>query len=78
MPKNKKEPLKDLYSNATEMPRQLRQRVLNSLNLRTTQSFYDIINGTRSLSDAEKKSIAEIFGKKVTQIRWPEPSPVIE
>jgi hypothetical protein len=72
MAKLKKILLKDAYQVFVDKPVTIRNATLAALNLKAQQSFYDILNGTRPLNDAEKKEIANIFGLSVEAIRWPE------
>lgn len=71
MARIKKKTLKQVYQVAVDVPVNLRKQTLSALNLKSEQSFYDILKGDRPLNDAEKKAVAEIFGVQVNDIIWP-------
>ena len=66
----KQQTLKDLHANIKDLHLGYRDKVLSALGLNNVYSFYDILNGTRKLSPAEKKSIADIYGVDVADIQW--------
>ncbi|MEO5681429.1 MAG: hypothetical protein ABIQ88_02245 [Chitinophagaceae bacterium] len=78
MKRLKKKTLKQSYDVLVNLPLEVRSRVLAALNLKAVQSFYDILNGVRSLNDAEKKAVAEIFEMSVDDILWPSKGITVE
>lgn len=45
-------------------------QIMELLGIKSRKTVYDIINGQRVCSPAEKEVIAKVYGKRVWQINW--------
>lgn len=76
-PETIKKTLKELHEDLKNIAIQHRDAVLQALELKSTVSFYDIIEGRKKLSPPEKKVIAEIYDTKESEIDWLDADKVI-
>jgi hypothetical protein len=66
----KKRTLKDIHTELTAVARTRKAAVLKVLGVTNEQVFFNILNGDRKLSDAEKKAIADIYETAPEAINW--------
>jgi len=78
MPKNQPLPtLKEIHAELTRVPVTKREKVMSLLGVTTPQTFYDVLNGSRHLSEAEKIAVAGVYDKTPDQINWQDdPKPI--
>lgn len=60
----------ELHTSLTKKAATTRNNVLNVVESRSTQTFYDIAKGKRKLTELEKSAIAKIYDVDVDTIDW--------
>lgn len=68
-----KKTLRQLHAELKELPVQRREMVLMAVGSNTetsTNVFYEILNGRRRNSPAEKEAIAKVYGMTAAEIDW--------
>ena len=76
MKNNTKTPLQQAWSDKQNELQHLKNQVMQICGVSSHQSFYDILNGTKTLTDQQKEQIAALFDKSVKKL-FPKPKKIL-
>lgn len=68
--KQSKKTFKQVHAEIKNLPTEKRNKVLEILGASSDQTFYDLMQGRKKLSPAEKIAIAAIYEKNADEINW--------
>ena len=72
MPKEKRLSPREIHENLTNMPKETRDRFMQSIGIKSVSSLYDRLNGTCRMSEAERRMFCEVYNVPYESVQWPE------